>query len=157
MPILRMPILLSVVSVMISKPVYNMTIDCVCLKCLCVLRSPGSSPCGANRRAPKGRRPTQTEPPPVIPHPESLAQAAYDEALLPASALGPNCFQALVSRPLRCRPERNSASSLDVMQPLTRQGDPNPTSVVPASVDRERLGERERKSERGGEKERGGD
>jgi hypothetical protein len=34
----------------------------------------------------------------VIPHPESLAaQAAYDEALLPGSGLGPNYFQALGS------------------------------------------------------------
>jgi hypothetical protein len=35
-------------------------------------------------------------PPPVVPHPESLAaQAAYTEALLPRSGSGPNCFQAL--------------------------------------------------------------
>jgi len=37
-------------------------------------------------------------PPPVVPHPESLAaQAAYTEALLPGSGSGPNCFQALGS------------------------------------------------------------
>jgi hypothetical protein len=35
MPIIRMPILLSVVSVMISKHVYNMTIDCVCQVFMC--------------------------------------------------------------------------------------------------------------------------
>ena len=39
-------------------------------------------------------------PPPVVPHPESIAaQAAYTEALLPGSASGPNCFQALGSSP----------------------------------------------------------
>ena len=41
------------------------------------------------------KRPTRT-PPPVVPHPESLAaQAAYAEALLPGSCSGPNRFQAL--------------------------------------------------------------
>jgi hypothetical protein len=34
-------------------------------------------------------------PPPVVPDPESLAaQAAYTEAQLPGSGLGPTCFQA---------------------------------------------------------------
>jgi hypothetical protein len=39
-------------------------------------------------------------PAPVVPHPESLAaQAAYTEALVPGSGLGPNCFPALGSDP----------------------------------------------------------
>jgi len=37
-----------------------------------------------------------SRPPVVVPRPESLAaQAAYTEALLPGSGLGPNCFLAL--------------------------------------------------------------
>ena len=46
------------------------------------------------------RQKAHPDPPPVVPHPESLAaQAAYAEALLPGSCSGLNCFQASGSSP----------------------------------------------------------
>ena len=69
----------------------------VCVECL-FLGSPSRAPC----RTPPACAKRQAHPasPFVVLHPESIAaQAAYTEALLPGSASGPNCFQALGSSP----------------------------------------------------------
>jgi hypothetical protein len=52
-------------------------------------------------------------PPPVVPHPESLAaQAAYPfgHSAIAQVSLGPNCFQALGSSPglLQCQVQHNN-------------------------------------------------
>jgi hypothetical protein len=55
----------------------------VCFECF-IFKSPCQAPYGANSACAK--RAAYRDPPPVAPHPESLAaQVAYTEALLPGS------------------------------------------------------------------------
>jgi hypothetical protein len=72
----------------------------VCVECLFLrtpIRAPYMTPSACAKRRPT-RDPPPRSPPPRI-HQTIAAQAAYTEALLPGSASGPNCFQALGSSP----------------------------------------------------------
>jgi hypothetical protein len=71
----------------------------VCFECL-FFRTPSRAP----YRTPPAcaKRATYSDPPPVVPDPESIAaQAAYNEAQGAIAQVGPNCFQALKKGPNR--------------------------------------------------------